>query len=86
MHVLQHFADLALGEMPRQYRRDIFDHAATLFFLDRFRRRADECHGVLIATVLVIVGHLDARRLLAPNQVRPAKYLTIGRRIAAAST
>src|SRR5215467_5010257 len=59
-----YFADLGVSEMAREQGREIVDHAPPLHLADRVRRRPDEHPAVLVLAVLLVVAHLDRRRLL----------------------
>src|SRR5260370_20320772 len=59
-----HLADLGVAEMAREKRREVVDHAPLLHIADRLGRGADEHPAVLVLAVLLVVAHLDRRRLL----------------------
>src|SRR5260221_6380060 len=59
-----HLADLGIAEMAREKRREVVDHAPLLHIADRLGRRADEHPAVLVLAVLLVIAHLDRRRLL----------------------
>src|SRR5712691_11931449 len=57
-------ADLGVAEMTREQRRKVVYHASPLHVADGLGRRADEHPAVLVLAVLLVVAHLDRRRLL----------------------
>src|SRR6266853_3333396 len=59
-----HLADLSVAEMTREQGRKVIYHASALHVADRVGRRADEHPAVLVLAVLLVVAHLDRRRLL----------------------
>src|SRR5437879_375965 len=65
-----HLADLGVAEMTREQGRKVVYHASALHVAYRFGRRADEHPAVLVLAVLLVIAHLDRRRLFGVGRQR----------------
>src|SRR6266513_4323527 len=65
-----HLADLGVSEMTREQGRKLIDHAPPRHVADRLERGPDEHPVVLVLAVLLVIAHLDRRRLLGVGRQR----------------